>query len=607
LNPADASQQMNGAESPGRLNGRRGRVRAITARFKRVAARARSATTGLTEGQFRSLFETAPYAQMVVDPAGNIVLVNSAAANLFGYARTELIGLRADSVLIGRSRAGAPWYRQSDEAERQSEFDLLARRRDGGEFPVELTLSPVQSGGELLLSAAIRDTTERTQAAEVLAHQASHDALTGLPNRTLFLDRLDHGLARARRSHAKLAVIFLDLDDFKLVNDTRGHDTGDLLLVALIPRLVSALRPGDTIARFGGDEFVVLCEELASEDDAVNIARRIADACNRPVRVGDYEHAVTVSAGVVIVDSGAATPSTVLRDADSAMYRAKGLGKGRVEVFDEQMRARLVERIAVESELRQAIRNDELRVFYQPVMALGRGTIVGVEALLRWEHPVRGLLEPAEFMHVAESSGLIIPIGEWVIEQACRQAVAWRDAHPSERPIFVSVNLSPRQVARSDVAGSVARILRSTGLDPHLLDLEITERTLLEDQDASARALRELKTVGVRLVLDDFGTGYSSLSYLKRFTIDAVKIDRSFVDGLGNNEEDSAIVGAVLSVAHALDVGVTAEGVETDAQLTRLRDEGCAFGQGYLFGRPSRAEKVSEMLDAGAMRNTIAA
>jgi diguanylate cyclase len=431
-----------------------------------------------------------------------------------------------------------------------------------------------------------------------LAHQASHDPLTGLPNRVLFLDRLDHALARARRSRGKLAVLFLDLDDFKLVNDTRGHEAGDLLLIALTPRLAAALRPGDTVARFGGDEFVVLCEELEDDDGALAIAKRIADACARPVTIGDDEHVVTVSAGVVIVDAGAATPSNVLRDADAAMYRAKANGKGRVEVFDEGMRERLIERIAIESALRRALAQDELRLFYQPVIELESGRIVGVEALLRWQHPLRGLLEPADFIHVAESSGLIVPIGEWVIEQACRQAARWRDRGSGGEPIKVSVNLSPRQVARSNVAESVHRILLATGLDASLLELEITEHTLLEEGDASARALRDLHEVGVRLVLDDFGTGYSSLSYLKRHTIDALKIDRSFVDGLGRDTGDGAIVNAMLSMANALDVGVTAEGVETAAQLARLREHGCRFAQGYLFSRPAPAHELAVLLDS---------
>ena len=429
-----------------------------------------------------------------------------------------------------------------------------------------------------------------------LAHQARHDPLTGLPNRTLFLDRLEHALARARRSGAQLAVLFMDLDDFKLVNDIRGHESGDQLLVALTPRLTGALRPGDTVARFGGDEFVVLCEDLAHADDAVAIAERITDACRPPIVLGEDEHPVTLSVGVVIVDSGHATPTEVLSEADAAMYRAKSGGKGRTELFDDGMRARLADRIAVEAALRRALGRDELRVHYQPILSIERERVVGVEALLRWEHPVQGLLEPEAFMQVAESSGLIVPIGEWVLEQACRQAALWRDAAPSRDPVRMSVNLSARQVARSDVAGSVERILAATGLEPGLLELEITEGALLADSGHSTAALRGLKALGVRLALDDFGTGYSSLSQLRRFTIDALKIDRSFVDGADRDSDDSAIVKAVLSMAGALGVDVTAEGVETSAQLSLLRDHGCPFAQGYLFAAPAPADDLSDLL-----------
>ena len=299
---------------------------------------------------------------------------------------------------------------------------------------------------------------------------------------------------------------------------------------------------------------------------------------------------------MVIVDSGHATPTEVLSEADAAMYRAKSGGKGRTELFDDGMRARLADRIAVEAALRRALGRDELRVHYQPILSIERERVVGVEALLRWEHPVQGLLEPEAFMQVAESSGLIVPIGEWVLEQACRQAALWRDAAPSRDPVRMSVNLSARQVARSDVAGSVERILAATGLEPGLLELEITEGALLADSGHSTAALRGLKALGVRLALDDFGTGYSSLSHLRRFTIDALKLDRRFVDGADHDSDDCAIVRAVLSMAGELGVDVTAEGVETSAQLSLLRDHGCPYVQGYLFAAPAPADEVSELL-----------
>jgi diguanylate cyclase (GGDEF)-like protein/PAS domain S-box-containing protein len=559
----------------------------------------------LAEKRFRALLESAPDAVVISSADGQIVLVNSQTERMFGYTREELIGAPVERLIPGRFAEARETNRGQfgeDPHTRPmgSGLDLFARRKDGSEFPVEISLGPLETEQGRLISAAIRDVTERRLAADALAHQATHDPLTGLPNRNLFLDRLDHALARARRSGGMLAVLFLDMDDFKLVNDTRGHETGDLLLVALTPRLNAALRPGDTVARFGGDEFVVLCEDLVVDAAAPAIAQRIAEACARPIRIGEHEHIVTVSTGIVIIEGGASTPSNMLRDADAAMYRAKAGGKGRIEVFDEGMRAQLIERMAIESSLRRALDNGELRLFYQPVFSLERDEIVGVEALLRWQHPLRGLLEPSEFISVAEDSGLIVPIGEWVLEQACRQAASWRDRANGAEPVHMSVNLSPRQVSRSNVVATVQRVLRNTGLEPELLDLEITEHTLIEEGEAAALALRELKDVGVRLVLDDFGTGYSSLSYLRRFTIDALKIDRSFVDGLGTADSgDGAIVNAVVSMARELDVIVTAEGVETTAQLAQLRENGCPYAQGFLLSRPAPPDELDALLGYG--------
>jgi diguanylate cyclase (GGDEF)-like protein/PAS domain S-box-containing protein len=567
----------------------------------------------LAEERFRSLFETAPYARVIVDATGEIELVNSPTERLFGYTREELIGKHVEELMPSTAAALRPWYRElidraPSASAKSGEFDLHAYRKDGSEFPVEISLTPLITEEGTLVSATVEDITERKLAADALTHQASHDALTGLPNRTLFLDRLEHALGRANRSKRKLAVVFLDLDDFKLVNDTRGHEVGDLLLVALTPKLSAALRPGDTIARFGGDEFVVLCEDLSAESDAICIANRISDACSTPIVIGGHEHVVTVSAGIFMVDNPeTATASGVLRDADAAMYRAKADGKGRVELFDDGMRARLLERIAIESSLRSALERGELRLFYQPVLSLEDCSIVAAEALLRWQHPQRGLLAPSEFIPIAESSGLIVQIGEWVLEEACRQAAAWRDAAPGVDPVHVSVNLAPRQLAHSDIAASVARILRTTGLEASLLEVEITESMLLEDAEGRARALGQLKALGVHLVLDDFGTGHSSLSDLKRLAIDTLKIDRSFVDGLGRDSEDSAIVSAVLSMASALDLGVIAEGVETRSQLSRLREHGCEFAQGFLFSAPATAAEVADLLGAAAERERLTA
>jgi diguanylate cyclase (GGDEF)-like protein/PAS domain S-box-containing protein len=444
-------------------------------------------------------------------------------------------------------------------------------------------------GRVVRLLGTAQDVTEQRAAERLLEHQALHDPLTGLPNRALFLDRLQHALTRARRPGSSLAVYFCDVDDFKDVNDSLGHDAGDELLVALPPRLREGLRAGDTVARFGGDEFVILCEDLDSEGEAIRIAERIGEAFALPFALDGRPHHLSVSVGVVFVKGGEASAAEVLRDADAAMYRAKGGGKGRFELFDAHMRASLVARLQTEADLRRALEDGELRLHFQPVLSLERNAFVGAEALVRWQHPERGLLAPAEFIAVAEDSGLIAPLGAWVLEEACRQAVAWG----GER--FVSVNLSPRQLSHSDVPALLERALAETGVDPALLELEITENVLMEQSAGALATLRGLKAMGVRLVLDDFGTGWSSLAYLKRFPLDGLKIDREFVDGLGSEPEDTAIVAAVLSMAAALELDVIAEGVETDAQLAWLRERGCGMAQGFLLGRPMPAAELDEL------------
>lgn len=565
----------------------------------------------LAEDRFRGLLESAPDGMVILDEDGRVVLVNSQTERLFGYPRAELIGNSVDMLVPEQIMGSHPQRRDAFRRDPQPRSlgmgaDLFARRKDGTEFPVEISLSPLETEDGVLLSAAVRDVTERKQAADALAYQASHDPLTGLPNRALFTDRLEHALARARRAQSKLAVLFIDLDDFKMVNDTLGHDAGDQLLRALTPRLNSALRPGDTVARFGGDEFVVLCEDLAEESDAIHIAERISAACSRPLPLEGREQGVSMSAGVVIVEGGETTPDDVLHDADAAMYRAKAIGKGRVEVFDERMRARLLERVAIEADLRRALEQDELRLLYQPVVSLSSGRIVGVESLLRWQHPERGLLEPGSFLRAAESGGLVSAIGKWVIDEACQQAATWRAQYPERAPLRVAVNLSARQVARREITHAVAHALSASFLDADLLELEVTEGALLEEHVGCTRALRELKLLGVRLVLDDFGTGYSSLNHLKRFAIDGLKIDRSFVEGLAPNSDDEATVKAVLGMAEALGVRVTAEGVETPDQLARLRSHGCAFAQGYLFSPPVTADELGSLLSENGNARQLA-
>jgi diguanylate cyclase (GGDEF)-like protein len=453
----------------------------------------------------------------------------------------------------------------------------------------------VQSLANVLADAIQRQATE-----DGIRHRGLHDPLTGLPNRVLFLDRLGHAFARVHRLEHPVAMLFLDIDHFKLVNDSFGHHAGDELLAGVADRLKSAVRPGDTVARFSGDEFGILLEEMPSERAPAEVAERIAAAFVHPFVLGGSEHFVTASVGIAVADSPDQDPEALIRDADSAMYRAKERGRARYELFDEAMRARAVARLRVENDLRRAIERGELYLDYQPVVSLGDGSITSVEALVRWAHPERGRVGPDEFIPVAEECGLIEPIGRWVLEQACRQAAAWHEANPGSAPVGISVNLSARQVAQQrDLAGSIARVLCATGVEPGCLSLEITETVLLEDSDVLTDILRELKRMGVRLVLDDFGIGYSSLGYLNRLPLDALKVDRSFVDGLGTEQRDSAIVKAVIAMAQALSLVVIAEGVETWDQLDELHRLGCDRAQGYYFSRPVAAPEIAAMLREG--------
>jgi diguanylate cyclase (GGDEF)-like protein/PAS domain S-box-containing protein len=450
-----------------------------------------------------------------------------------------------------------------------------ARRLTGDE------VNFMQSVANVLASAI-----ERRRVEDAIRHRALHDPLTGLPNRDLFQDRLEHALAQMGRRGRTVAVIFLDIDQFKVVNDSLGHQYGDRLLQSVAPRLRDALRPGDTLARFAGDEFVVLCEGIEDEHGAIAVAERLMECFSRPFKLGDREQFVSVSMGISLPRRGDASGEDLIRDADAAMYRAKDRGRARHELFDERMRVRTLVRMRVENDLRRAVRGDALRVHYQPIVAVANGDLAGFEALIRWRHPRRGDIPPVDFIPIAEESGLILPIGRWVLEQAAEQGVRWRGrAGAGAAPLTIAVNLSARQLSSGRFADDLADVLSTTGLEPERLLLEITESMLMEHTDATLEALHTLTSLGVRLVLDDFGTGYSSLSYLERFPIDAIKIDRSFIAGLDSGGS-AAIVAAIVSMARSLDLSVTAEGVETEEQLEHLRRLGCEYAQGFFFGRP---------------------
>ncbi len=431
---------------------------------------------------------------------------------------------------------------------------------------------------------------------EQLTKQAFRDPLTNLPNRSLFMDRLSHGLTRAQRRHEHLAVLFLDLDRFKIVNDTLGHAVGDQLLVEVSRRLTSALRPGDTVARLGGDEFGILLEDVADAETAEAVAVRVEESLGKPYRFEGREVFVTASIGIALSSAKLGLPEEILRDADLAMYHAKAKGKARHEVFDGSMSAPALDRMDLEMDLRSAISRHEFRLHYQPILRLDTGKITEVEALIRWQHEKRGLLQPDEFIGLTEETGLIVPIGQWVLSEACKQARVWQVEYPTTPPLVMSVNLSAKQFQNPKLVEEITQALDESGLAPSCLKLEITESTVMQDASVTLTKLNELKELGVRLAIDDFGTGYSSLGYLKRFPVDTLKIDRSFVKGLSADGGDSAIVRAVVTVAKSLNMDVTAEGVETEGQLAELRALGCDRWQGFLFARPVSPERVAPLL-----------
>jgi diguanylate cyclase (GGDEF)-like protein/PAS domain S-box-containing protein len=558
----------------------------------------------LPELQARALVERLPAIVYVSDPGidGAWHYASAQAEAILGFAPEEWLAdphLWAKQVHPDDREKVFARERQLDEPGAPEEYRML--HRDGRTVWVRDHAALLSDElGQLRWHGVLSDITDRKLAeAELrsaeadIRYQALHDSLTGLPNRTLIFDHLERARPRPDR---QLAVLMLDLDRFKLVNDSFGHAAGDALLVEVAPRLREALRPQDTIGRLGGDEFVVLLRDIADERVAVEVAERIVAALRRPFLLEGIEHFVTVSIGIAIASGERASPGALVRDADAALYRAKDRGRGRYEMFDRAMRVRTLERLSLENDLRRALDREELRVNYQPVVSLHDRSILGIEALVQWEHPERGVVAPLEFIPIAEDSGLIGPIGEWVLAEACRQAAEWHANSPDAPPLGVSVNLSVRQITQRDLAGMVARTLRDTGLDPQCLCLEITETVILDDSDAASQSLRALLALGVEIVLDDFGTGYSSLAYLTRLPIHGLKIDRSFVKRLGSSERSTAIVTAIVRMAEALSMEVTAEGAETARQIEELRRLGCHRVQGFYFASPLPADEIAAIL-----------
>ncbi|NSW91406.1 MAG: EAL domain-containing protein [Firmicutes bacterium] len=461
---------------------------------------------------------------------------------------------------------------------------------------LHITAAPLRNIEGKVIGAieTLQDITERKQAEETVKYQAYHDILTSLPNRLLFKDRLIMALAHARRSGEMLAVMFLDLDRFKNINDTLGHAIGDKLLINVSERLAGIVREVDTVARMGGDEFILILSEVLQAGEVARIAQKILRVFQQSFKINEYELYITASIGISIYPSDGDNADSLIKNADIAMYRAKDLGGNNYQFFTSGMNLAILDRLNMENSLRHALERKEFKIYYQPVVNIGTGEITGVEALIRWQRPGLGMVPPAEFIPLAEETGLIIPIGEWVMRTACAQNKAWQDA--GFPPLHMAVNLSALQFRQHNFVGTVENILNETGLEPCYLELEITESIVMKDVRLNSEVLRKLREMGVRISLDDFGTGYSSLCYLKHFPVDNLKIDRSFVRSIAVNQQDTAIISAIVDIAHKLNYKVTVEGVETEEQLIILKQQQCDNIQGYLFSKPLPAREIKKLL-----------
>ena len=559
------------------------------------------------EAWYRGLLEAAPDGMVVVNQSGEIVLLNAQAERQFGYRRDELLGQEIKRIIPEgfEERLIADGTRTAAEALAQqigTGIELYGRRKDGTGFPIEIMLSPLESPEGILVTAAIRNISVRkdaekhlAQLMEEIAHSAQYDSLTGLPNRLLLNDRLGQAIALAHRHSDQVVVMFLDLDGFKHINDSLGHPTGDKLLQSIAKRLEDSIRAPDTVSRQGGDEFIVLLQELAHPKDAVVVAKRVLAALAEPHSIGDRVLHVTASIGVSLYPDDGLDAETLIKNADTAMYQAKESGRGSYKFFRRAMNVRAVERQSIEQDLRGALDREEFTLHYQPKINLKTGAITGAEALIRWRSSTRGSIPPVRFIPVAEDSGLILPIGAWVLREACAQERAWVDAG---LPVpAVAVNVSAVQFQDEKFLEGLFAILGETGLDPSNLELEVTERVLMKHTKCAASILQILRNRGIRVSVDDFGTGYSSLSYLQQFPLDALKIDRSFVCGINTNPGETTIVNAIINIGRSLNLRVIAEGVETAADLAFLKAHHCDEAQGFYFSRPVPADQFARFCE----------
>lgn len=552
-----------------------------------------------SEERFRAMVQNAADVITIINPDGSIRYQSPSIEPMLGFKTGNLVGL---SIFDNLHPQDADLVRQMlaellDKPSNARRAILRIRHVDESWRFVEVVatnhLRDTNVGGIII---NMRDVTERKALEERLIHQASHDPLTSLPNRALFSERLGHALDDSARTKSMVAVMFVDLDNFKVINDSLGHQAGDILLIEVANRLRESVRPFDMVARFGGDEFTLLLEDLQDEDVALAVADRIQKQLQEPFMIEQHDLTIGCCVGVAFSRGGVIQPDELIRNADIAVYRAKAGGKARIIVFDKDMNQYALKRLELEIDLRRAIERNELIVYYQPVLDLVTGDVAAMEALVRWQDPRRGLVSPLEFISLAEETALIMPLGRWVLTEACVQTQIWKKMYRNAGDLTVCVNVSARQFRHKGLVEDVAKALEVSGLAPQYLKLEITETVGIEDPDQTLETLRELKDLGVKLALDDFGMGYSSLSYLKRFPVDTIKLDRSFVSGLGKNRQDTAVLYAAVSFAKALRLSVTAEGVETKSQVEQLRALGCEQGQGFFFSKPLPPLEMSQFL-----------
>lgn len=581
-------------------------IAALTGRIAQSNRTARERET-----RYEGLLEAAPDAMLEINEGGEIVLLNRQAERQFGYSRDQLVGQNISRIIpkgFTERLVADPLRGAASGPAQQSGtgIELSGRRKDGTEFPIEIMLSPQESPEGTLFIASIRDITQRKKSEEQLvemSHSAQHDVLTNLPNRLLLYDRITHAISFAQRQRKQLAVLFVDLDHFKRINDSLGHAVGDKLLQSVGGRLTASVRRSDTVSRLGGDEFVVLLSQIEHPEDAAFSARKILGALIAPHQIDEADLNINVSIGISTYPGDGRDAQSLMNSADAAMYDAKEHGRNTYRFFRPDMHARVVERQSLEGSLRAALGRREFFLHYQPKINLMSGEIAGVEALLRWMHPERGLVPPLQFVPIAEECGLITSIGQWVLLEACRQARAWRDL--GLRAVPLAVNVSAVEFLAENFLSGVRAALIATGVEPRNLELELTESVLMLDAESTVDTLHALKAIGVRLAVDDFGTGYSSFTYLRRFPLDALKIDRSFVHDITADQNDAAIVSAIIGIGKSLKQRVIAEGVETREQLNFLQTHGCGEGQGYYFSRPVVAEQLTEVLKHGIGQSVV--